>query len=237
MRARLLFLALVGATALACGHSATPREPQVPLARLRADASASNDAEVLGRWALAEMLEPGGSVTQAARARLLLDKKRGLGAGMYANLAAAIADEAHGDPRSAADGYVSTLRAARSSEDAVAPLVSWFATHHLLALRGSVAELYARYKPVLDALIASPGKIGWRAVAELVEWSSAEVFDKAEATGTAYDELVTARLGCTRAVRLAGPFGHGSIADRRRAFGPEGAGPWPESWPEDPLRG
>ena len=115
--------------------------------------------------------------------------------------------------------------------------MAWFSTHHLLALRSAVAELYALYKPVLDGMIAAPGKMGWRAVAELVEWSSAEAFDKAEATGDAYDALVTARLGCARSVRIAGPFGHGSLADRRRAFGPEAPGPWPASWSEDPLRG
>ncbi len=237
MRVRLGIAAFVLADLLACGAGVPTRAPQLPLSSLRASASSSSDEEVLGRWALAEMLEPGGDAQHADKARALLEHKHGAGKGMFANLAVAVADEAHGDPRSAADSYVNALRAAARSPEPEAPLVAWFSTHHLLALRSSVAELYAIYKPVLENLMASPGKLGWRAVAELVEWSSAEAFDKAEATGDAYDTLVTERLGCARAIRLAGPFGHGSLADRRRAFGPEGPGPWPASWPEDPLRG
>ena len=238
MRTRALLALLAGPLVVACGPSASQMQPRAPLSRLRADASASNDGEVVGHWALAEMLEPGGDVTQAARARALLDHKRGLGAGMYANLAAAIADEAHGDPRSAADGYVSTLRAAKASDDPDAPLVAWFATHHLLALRSSVAELYARYKPVLDGAHRRPrqARVARRGGARRV------VERRGVRQGAGHRAAPTtpsSRLASAApaAVRIAGPFGHGSAADRRRAFGPESPGPWPESWPEDPLRG
>ncbi|MEO6574386.1 MAG: tetratricopeptide repeat protein, partial [Polyangiaceae bacterium] len=86
-------------------------------------------------------------------------------------------------------------------------------------------------------MVARPGALGWRAVAELVDWSTGEALDKAEATGDAYDALVNARVGCAKSVRIAGPFGRGSAADRRRAFPAEKSGPWPLAWVPDPTRG
>ncbi len=235
MNGRLAVMALLVAACVACGASLPPLSAHTPIARLRAAASVSSDSELVGRWALAEMLEPGGDAREASRARQQLAHLKP--AGLYASLAAAIYDEAHGDPRSAADAFVSVLVAARVSRDPEAPLVAWFATHHLLSLRGSVAELYTHHRPTIDSLASRPQNLGWRAEAELLEWSSAEIFDKAETTGDAYDSLVTSRLGCAKAVRIAGPFGHGSAADRRRAFPPESPGPWPPSWPDDPQRG
>jgi len=93
----------------ACG-GATPRTVAAPsLAELRADARASGDGEEVGRWALAEMLAPGGTAQQAAAARQRLDVIPHQG--MWASLARATSDENHGDPRSAAEGYLSALRA------------------------------------------------------------------------------------------------------------------------------
>jgi hypothetical protein len=72
MRIRLGIAAFVLADLLACGAGVPTRAPQLPLASLRASASSSSDEEVLGRWALAEMLEPGGDVQHADKARALL---------------------------------------------------------------------------------------------------------------------------------------------------------------------
>jgi len=192
----------------------------------------------VGRWALAEMLEPGGDARQAAKARHRLDEKSLPGDGMYANLARGIFDEVHGAPRPASDAYVATLVAARAREgDPDAALVAWYASHHLLALRGSVTGLFAKHKATLEGLIASPGNLGWRAVAELVEWSTTEAFDAATSTGDAYDAMVTMRLGCAPRMKIAGPFGRGTLPDRRRSFAPELPGPWPPSWPAEKARG
>jgi tetratricopeptide (TPR) repeat protein len=184
------------------------------------------------------MLAPGGDAKQATRARARLDDKAVLHPGVYAYFARGIYDEAHGDPKAAALAYLATLDAARVAEnDADAVLVAWYATHHLLALRGSVTGLFAEHKAAIEALITSPGNLGWRAVAELVEWSSAEAFDKAESTGDAYDAIATKKLGCAQHLMLAGPFGRGTAPDRRRSFGAERPGPWPPSWPNEALRG
>jgi len=74
-------------------------------------------------------------------------------------------------------------------------------------------------------------------VTELEEWRVSEVFDRAEVTGDAYEELVSQRLGCARKVKLAGPFGHGAASERRHAFPAELPGPWPVAWPADKERG
>jgi tetratricopeptide (TPR) repeat protein len=157
--------------------------------------------------------------------------------GMWASLARALADDAHGDPRSAAAGYVAAMAASAVSRDPEGPLVAWFAVRHLLSLRGSVANLFAQNRATFDALLASPGLMGWRAVAELEDWRALEVYDKAERTGDAYDEEVTRRMGCARAVRIAGPFGHGAAPDALLSFAAESATPWPAAWPADPIRG
>jgi tetratricopeptide (TPR) repeat protein len=205
---------------------------------MRDEGSQSFEGDVVGRWALAEMLEPGGDPALAARARARLNERSVSKQGVYYNLARAISDEVHGNPRSAADAYVSTLQAtAAALADPAAPLVGWFASHHLVGLRGAVTDLYVQHKEALLALVASPGNLGWRAVAEILEWSAAEAFDRAEATGDAYDALVTGRLGCAKAMHIAGPFGRGAAPDRRRTFAAENPGPWPPSWPEDPTRG
>ena len=61
-------------------------------------------------------------------------------------------DDAHGQSRvpAAGEAFVLALEGQRQgSSEENAPLVAWSATHHLLALRGSVAELYAKHKAVL----------------------------------------------------------------------------------------
>src|SRR5271156_6242604 len=90
-------MALVG-----CGASGR-RGPATPaLSDLRATARTSADGEIVGRWALSEGLAPGGTAAEAAAARTRLDAVPHLG--MWASLARAVIDEAHGDPRSAAEG-------------------------------------------------------------------------------------------------------------------------------------
>ncbi len=236
-------LALVGvvvlatAASLGCGASMQVGPVAPALADLRSIGRTSNDAEVVGRWALAEELAPGGTAEQAAAARKRLDAASLTGRGMWAALARGLVDEAHGDPRSAAEGYVNALLAAAADTGSEAPLVGWFTSRQLLSLRGSVAELFARHRAPLEALLARPGHVGWRAVAELEDWRASEVYANAEQTPEAYDAEVLRRMGCARGIRIAGPFGHGGAADPMRSFAAEKPGPWPPAWPPDPMRG
>jgi tetratricopeptide (TPR) repeat protein len=231
----LAVFALTGVVSLgACGGGVPGASSPVDLGKLRADARGSKDGETVGRWLLDEMLAPGGTAKNAADARGQLDKARDRG--LYASLGAAIFDETHGDPKRAATEYVGAIAFAKTSEDPAAPLVAWFASHHLVGLRGSVANLWDASKGAILPIIDAPGHVGWRALAELHEWSTAEAFDKAEVTGESYDALVTGRMGCARAMRIAGPFGRGAQPDRRKSW-PAERSPWPPSWPEDPFRG
>ena len=233
----LVSLAALVAGTLSCAPARTPT-PMSSLAELRADGPSAMSGERVGLWELAELLAPGGDAKQARAARARLDDRSVGGEGVYASLARGLFDDSHGRPKLAAEGYVRALVAARSADgDADAPLVAWFASHRLLALRGSVTGLFAQHKSTIEAAIASPGALGWRAVAELQEWASAEAADAGEQTGDALDAAITKRLGCSPSLKVAGPFGHGAAPDRRRSFGPEKAGPWPPAWPQDAARG
>jgi tetratricopeptide (TPR) repeat protein len=238
VRRSSLLLVLLLALLSACASGSNRPGARSALEGLRADGKSSSDGDVVGRWALAEMWSPGGDPAEVARAEARLAERGVTKTGMYGNLARAILSDEHGAPRAAAEAYVATLKAASGAlDDPRAPLIGWYASHHLLGLRSSVAELYTHHKDALEAITLGPGNVGWRAEAEILEWSAAEAFDKALATGDAYDALVTKRLGCAKALEIAGPFGHAATPDRRRSFGAESPGPWPPSWPEDPIRG
>ena len=234
MSARSILVALA-LTVAACGGAGAHVVTAPSLADLRSTARASGDGEVVGQWELAEMLAPGGTADGAGAARKRLDAIPH--AGMWASLAIAVEEEAHGNPRASAESYLASLTAAAASPDDDAPLVGWYASRHLLGLRASVADLYTQHKGAFEALLARPGHIGWRAVAELEDWRAVEAYDKALLTGDAYDAEVVRRMGCATGVRIAGPFGHFAPDDRHHAFPPESPGPWPGAWAADPERG
>ena len=228
-----LICALALAVLAACGPAPEANSPQ-SIGESRSSGKGSGDGEKVGRWLLDEMLVPGGTAKGASDARAQLDKADGKG--LYASLGGGLYDEVHGEPKKAAKEWLTALSLAKKSEEPSAPLVAWFASHHLVGLRGSVASLWEQSKGVVNPLMDAPGHIGYRALAELHEWSTAEALDKAEVTGDAYDNLVVSRLGCAKNLRIAGPFGSNSAPDRRRTWAAEQA-PWPPSWPEDPQRG
>lgn len=230
--ARIVFWMAVG-TAAGCVRGGDRDAGALTTARARA--GATDDGETVGILELLEMYAPGGSADRATALGKRLD---GLAhEGMWASLAQAIDDEAHGAPIASASAYVRALAAASRSADTRAPLVGWFAVRHLIGLRGSVSQLYHQYKPVLERVLVQPGRIGWRAVAELQDWRALELYDRAELSVDAYDDDVVRRMGCARAIRLAGPFGHGSATDALRSFPAESIEPWPRSWAADPIRG
>jgi tetratricopeptide (TPR) repeat protein len=220
----------------ACGPNAADPKTAVDIGEMRNLGKASTDGETVGRWLLDEMFAPGGTAAGAEEARKKLDRNDLKDRALYASVSAALWDETHGDPRKAAQEYIAAVQFARTSELIPAQLVAWMSIHHLVGLRGSIANLWQENQKKLDAIVDAPGNVGWRAIAELHEWSTAEALDRAEVTGDAYDNLVTTRMGCLKNVRIAGPFGRGTAPDRRRIFPAERAR-WPPSWEEDPVRG
>src|SRR5580704_10456734 len=241
---RALGRAVVAAAAtLALGACAgATNVPRDPLDGLRSAAVEAPDGESTGRWLLGELLVPGGTPARAVEARKRLDAlpddaKKGL----FASLARAVDDEAHGRFRAAATDHLDAITAARSSGHPDAPMVAWFATNHLLGLRAGVADLWSQARDVVKRTIEAPGNAGWRARGEMVEWWTLDGYREeseagaAEAQGGAIE--ASAKLyGCIEKARIAGPFGHGAGGDHRVHFEAERAGPWPAVFPRDPLR-
>lgn len=239
---RVMAPVLLGLTALACG--AAPHEASSPplatlapdrtLAELRDD-EASSDPEAAGKAALGEMVLPGGEPARAERivARLEQSGARSL----HASIARGLHAEVHGRPAAAARAFVDALTAARESTDSNVALAAWLAASRLGQLRSSVADLYEKNKAAIDAFVAAPGNAGWRAAAEALDFSLAAAYEKAEIEGEAGAERVAARVGCSRHVRLVGPFGRGTAPERRRHHAPERPGTWLPFYPPDPMRG
>ncbi len=165
---------------------------------------------------------------------------------MLASLGRAIDDQGHGRNARAAAAYLDALDVARVSAHPDAPLVGWFAANRLLGLRSSVAGLWKKSREVVLRAIDHPGKLGWRARGELVEWWSldglpdeAAAASPAGAAGTAATPLIdlaARRYGCIESARFAGPFGHLAASDYRVHHEAERAGPWPPVFPRDPQR-
>jgi tetratricopeptide (TPR) repeat protein/Zn-finger nucleic acid-binding protein len=233
---RLGMVALLLATGVGCagGLGAGAGGRSIPsLAELRSDGD-SSDVDAVGRAVLGEMILPGGDAARATRGN---DRLTALKAEtLVGSLAQAIYAETHGRPSRATNAYVRALMAARTSEESDAALYAWFAAHRLAQLRGSVAGLYERHRAAIDDIVKQPGNLGWRATAELLDFALAAAYDKAEIEGPAGAERVAARVGCGRNIRIAGPFGHGVAADRRRSFDAEKPGPWPPFFAEDRIR-
>ncbi|CAN5573881.1 hypothetical protein BH09MYX1_BH09MYX1_63020 [soil metagenome] len=221
---------------VACGGAASSNRPSdVPLASLRSDGPGSKDAEVVGKWILAERLAPGGDTKRALEGEKRLRDLAGKG--LYASLARGISAEEHGVPKAAAEGYASALVAAQVSDDPLAPLAGWYAANQLRGFRQSVTGLYKTYEKTIASLVATPGHLGWRAAAELNDWVDAETYRAATITGKDYDKFLVQRNGCVSNLRVAGPFGRGTAPDRRRHFAAEDPKPWPARWTGDPSRG
>lgn len=238
-RGRRFALALVGLFAFgpALGCADTARAPVDPLAAARTRAEGSKDGEVVGRWLVSELVVPGGSPTQAIAARKALDAISPRAKGLYASLGRAVDDEAHGRFVSAASDLIDAVDAARSYEGPESTALGWYAAHHLVRLRSSVPHLWDSAKTVVEGAIDRPGRLGFRARGELVDFWLADGAPGSEAAkSTAPIDLASRKLGCLEHARLAGPFGHLAPSDSNVRFDAERPGPWPVTFPRDPKR-
>jgi tetratricopeptide (TPR) repeat protein len=220
-------LALLCLVATACA-ALSGRGAVTPTRRAFDAGPSSNDADVVGRWLLAESLAPGGTASGAARARQRLDRLDQGGGRMLAPFAAGLDDASHGRFRGAPARFVAALEAARERpDDPTAPLVAWVSASHLLALASATPETWTQLRPRVERLLAEPGAIGWRARGELVDWWSNAAMRQAEPAAL---ERTADLYGCARALRLAGPFGRNVPSDQHRSFAAERPGPWPAAW-------
>ncbi|HQP35050.1 MAG TPA: hypothetical protein PLI95_07725, partial [Polyangiaceae bacterium] len=224
-----LALALACAAAQGCSGAA-PAPARSPAEQVREQGPRSSDPEVVADWLIAELISPKGDTARAQRARKRLDELSSKG-GLHASLARALDDDLHGRPVQAAASWLEVVRAARDHAEPVGPLAAWVAAERMLVLREAVSATWEQWRPVIESLIESPGSIGWRARADLVELWSAE---SVAALGTKAGERAASWHGCQTAVRLAGPFGKGSDTDFDRAFEAEKPGVWPLRFAPDP---
>ncbi|APR82438.1 Hypothetical protein A7982_07787 [Minicystis rosea] len=224
---------------------------------MREAAADARDGETVGRWILGEMYAPGGDPARVVEARKRLaalppEAQKGL----FASLARAVDDEAHGRFRSAALAHLDAIAAARGSQHPDAPLVAWFSSNHLLGLRAGVADLWSQARDLVKKTIEQPGNVGWRARGELVEWWTLDGYREEAPALAATDgkasipsdvgsegaapqgvfEASAKLYGCVDKARLAGPFGHLAANEHRTHFDAERAGPWPAVFPRDPRR-
>jgi len=235
--ARLTRLALVALTLLTIACSAPrARGPAAHLALLRAESGRSEFGRA-GEWLLAELVMPGGTRqgVLSARARLALQPQGKARDALVDGLALGLDADVHGRLPEASGAYLATLEAARTSPRRDAPLVAWFAAVRLEALRPAVAGAWERAAPVVDAAIAEPGNLGWRARAVLVEWRARETYRRGGegAGGRAFLAKLGAEQGCVEVATFAGPFGARQPGDHRRHHAAEGPVPWPRTFDAD----
>lgn len=236
---------LLGGSAASCGGGAEltgAGSAADPLKAMTEAARSSSDGEVVGRWLLGELFAPGGDAARAKEARSRLDSIASPNPGVYASLARASDDEAHGRFKAAAAAHIRVLAAARTSQSPDAAMAAWFSARRLLTLRNSVAGLWEQAKDVIERSIQKPGGMGWRARGELVGWYLTEGQRKENASRKEGDpitnplEMAAELHGCLKKARIAGPFGVRVPADKRTSFEAEKPGPWPYTFPKRPRQ-
>ncbi len=210
----------------ACGKSAESAEASWD--DLRKHGAKSDKEDLVANWLVAELLRPGGSPSQAKKARAHLDEIEA--EGVVAALGRGLDSLAHGKSKRAGEEFFSALMAARTWDDQRAPLYAWFAATRVEQLSGLTSDFGPRHRKQIDQLLKSPGNIGFRAYATVVDLWAADAFTEAKSD---VDDKLAEKLGCVEDISLAGPFGTESTTDILRPFPAERAGVWPEIFPSE----
>ncbi|MCH2108096.1 MAG: hypothetical protein MK135_02115 [Polyangiaceae bacterium] len=227
MNLRKLGFGLIFAAFLPWGCGAPLHSAQSSWDDLRDKASQSDEEIDIIEWYAAELFRPGGLSVEAQKAReRLLELQPD---GLKAHLLLAIDAEHHGQPSSAVEHYFSALSSARSSDEPDVELYAWYASQQLEDLAGP--EFLKDHRSQLQEMVDQPGRLGFRAYADIVElWAFVL---SAEAESENIGELLATRLGCSQQMRLAGPFGADDGADIFKPFPAEEPGPWPARFAEE----
>jgi tetratricopeptide (TPR) repeat protein len=193
---------------------------------------AQRDASQTGAWFLAELLAPDGSAQRAKQARQALDRAKA--ADLLAELGRGLDDFSHGHLKRAPEAMLRAVKAARDSDDPRAQLLGWYATRQAIGFRSNDPTLWKRWKPFVQEALSRPGRLGFRARAELADWALSEAYAEGEKDLPA---LSVKLHGCVKDVRLAGPFGRNAAPDLLRSFPAEAPGVWPARFPTEPGQG
>ena len=153
MKRALWIVLLLALVVGGCGGSGAKGAPTM-LSSLREDARESDDADLVGRWLLAEMLSPGGDARSAKKARKHLDELSDKS--LYASLARGLDDAVHGRLATAPDHFLEAVRAARAADSDDAELIAWYAAHQAVALRHNAPDLWKRWRPFVEDAMREP---------------------------------------------------------------------------------
>ncbi len=213
--------------ALGCAPSAGQDAKAPTIAELRKNAEKDPSA-----WFVGELLSPDGDPERAKRARAELDRRKA--GDVVAHLGRGLDDFSHGRLKQAPEHMMQAVRAARESDDPRAELLGWYAAKQAIGTRSSDPKLWQRHKPFVELALREPGRLGFRARAELADWALSEAYAEGEKD---VEGRARQLLGCVTDLRLAGPFGRNAGADLLRSFPAEAPGPWPARFAAEPGRG
>jgi tetratricopeptide (TPR) repeat protein len=216
-----------------CHPSAKPSKTAVEA--LREQAANSSDVLTLERWFAAELLEPKGRGSEAAKARKRIEELGGPKS-TRGELAFALDDHFHGRLKAATNRYLkAAVKARLDNTDRESDALGWAAVHYALELKRNDPDFYAHWKEWIDKAVWEPLALGWRARAELTDyWLSELDRDGVRPGELSRLERSAEQFGCAKNLRIAGPFGHGAGRDLQRSFPAEKPGPWPLRWDPEP---
>ncbi len=239
MNTRTIPFALALVLALAgCGGGAAAVRPDVPRApapidAIRARAAANPDdpdaQRALAEW---ELLGEGGDPARAeaaiARAAELAPNEIAL-----AYLRGVLAEQ-RGQPDAALDAFVAVLAGAPSSADPLAPFYVESAIAFVNDLATNAERPAERARPAMEALFASPGRLGTSARRRAMYWLEDKALRRGDMAEAARLERA---LACPTEARVAGPFGPNVLSPFDATLPAEGRGPLAARYDLGPGRG
>lgn len=232
---RALSLGWAGLLALGCSLSSQPHDAR-SLTSLRGQSAADLSTNEVARQLLLEMLAPAGRAETALALRQQLDR-RTLGeqqaGAFWLHFARGFDDSSHGRLAEAPAHFLRAVLAASRASGPEARMVAWLSASRALALRRHDPDLWKKMGSGVRALIETPGGIGWRARAQLVQWWLEEM----SATGSRPVDPSQHQLGCVTNLEMAGSFSSGAAVHLVRSYAAEQPGAWPRRWQADPVTG
>lgn len=226
LRFALCLMLAISCTRGGSSSGTTPPADPLPILALRERAAANpNDPALQAELARAELLWPGGESPRVmpaiARAIELSPNDPAL------FVMKGWVHEEHGELSDALDAFVRAVELGRTSDDVYAVLAAEHAIDLLGGLRGGTARYDERVVPLLERVVAEPGKLGQPAV----QLAAHRLMQHGRRRGDdALVDRVVARLGCLTSWRAVGPFGPYALSSFDQRVAAEGAGPLAERY-------
>jgi cellulose synthase operon protein C len=217
-----------------CSCSGATGAPESAWDKLREKGKQSSEPAAKSRWLLAELLSPGGKATEAKQARAELDRLKAETA--EAHFARGLDDMVHAHPEQAAHEMLlaSVAYAEQTPPTGEARLLSWFSAQKAFELSDHLRHFDDTHAADVDRMLADPENLGFRGYATFVQlWARRE----GRAARSGWQQAISAKLGCAKTLRFAGPFGLNRDADLLRSYSAELPGAWPKRFARYADRG